>query len=88
MTTDLDVDLLTEKLASIEHKRWARWQRFLHDQGVRNHDGSLTIPSELVERWERQISTPYEALTEAEKDSDREQVREYLPIVLETLSER
>lgn len=43
--------------------------------------GSLIIPAPDVEHWERQIATPYEALTEREKESDREQVRRYLPLL-------
>ncbi len=72
---------LIEKLAAIEHARWARWQGYMHSQCVKNDDGSLTIPAELVERWQRQIDTPYLALTEKEKESDREQVDTYLPVI-------
>lgn len=73
---------LVEELAAIEHERWAHWQRFMHDQGQRNADGSLTLPAELVSRWERQIATSYAELTEKERESDREQVRRYLPIAM------
>jgi len=76
---------LTERLAEIEHNRWRHWQRYLHGQCNRGGDGALTIPSDLVARWERQIATPYESLTEKEKESDREQVRKYLPAVLDSL---
>lgn len=34
-----------------------------------------------VDRWERQIATPYAELSEAEKNSDREQVDRYWPLV-------
>jgi len=61
-----------EILASIEHERWAKWQSYLHSQCTMNDDGSLTIPSALVTRWKEQISTPYEALSAGEKESDRE----------------
>lgn len=71
------MDELFERLAAIEHERWADWQRWMHGRCTKNPDGSLTIPAELVERWERQIATPYEQLTEAEKASDREQVNRY-----------
>ncbi|MGY3404136.1 hypothetical protein [Bradyrhizobium sp. 18] len=74
-----------EALADIEHQRWSHWQRYVHDKCERRPDGSLLIPAGLVERWQRQIETPYPALGEAEKESDREQVRRYLPLVLETL---
>ena len=72
---------LLEKLAAMEHARWAHWQRYLHDQCDRLPDGALRIPAELVEKWERQIETHYEELTETEKESDREQVRRYLPVI-------
>lgn len=72
---------LIEELAFIEHERWSHWQRYMHEKASRNADGSLTIPADLVARWERLISTPYAQLTDEERESDREQVRRYLPIV-------
>jgi hypothetical protein len=72
---------LLEKLASIEHERWAHWQKYMHEKGELLPDGSLKLPAELVGRWQTQIETPYNELTEGEKDSDREQVRKYLPLL-------
>lgn len=72
--------------AAIEHERWAHWQQYLHDQCQRADDGSLMIPAELVEQWSAQIETPYEQLSEAERESDRDQVRRYLPLIIETLT--
>jgi len=80
--SNLNADLVVEQHAAIEHQRWADWQRWMHDQCRRNEDGSLTIPAELVERWERQIATPYEELTEEEKESDRLQVHRYLSLLV------
>jgi hypothetical protein len=77
---------LVEKLAEIEHERWAHWQRYLHSKCKRQPDGSLLIPAELVARWERQIATRYAHLDEAEKESDREQVRKYLPVITSSLA--
>lgn len=74
---------LLETLAAIEHDRWAHWQRYMHGKGERLPDGSLLLPADLVRRWELQITTPYSELTEREKDSDRDQVKKYLPVVLE-----
>ncbi|XKM41995.1 hypothetical protein A4U53_016135 [Rhizobium ruizarguesonis] len=74
-----------ERLAAIEHERWSHWQKYLHKSGLRQSDGSLIISSELIERWERQISTAYAELSEAEKDSDRDQVRKYLPVIKKAL---
>lgn len=79
--TDLEWDGLREELAALEHKRWAKWQKYLHSVANANLDGSLKIPSELVQRWERQIRMEYADLSETEKDSDREQVDAYLPII-------
>lgn len=77
---------LMERLAAIEHDRWAHWQQYMHSRCTVGPDGSLTIPAELVERWSVQMSTPYEELPEEQRESDREQVRRYLPVLEETFS--
>jgi hypothetical protein len=79
------LDGLMEALANVEHERWSHWQRYMHSKGEPQTDGSLKIPPELVAQWERQLATPYSELSEAEKESDRDQVRQYLPIVLAAL---
>jgi hypothetical protein len=76
-----DEKALLEQLAAIEHERWAHWQRFMHGKGEHKPDGSLVLPADLVAKWVRLIETPYTQLTDQEKESDREQVRRYLPIV-------
>ena len=76
---------LLEELAAIEHERWSHWQRYVHAKGRRQPDGSLILPAELVERWERQIATDYGELSDDEKESDREQVRRYLGLIVATL---
>lgn len=73
---------LLEALAAVEHDRWSHWQRYLHSKCARQDDGALLIPADLVKRWERLIATPYKDLTDEEKESDRDQVRKYLPIVI------
>jgi hypothetical protein len=77
---------LVERLAAIEHERWSHWQRYMHSKATKQSDGSLLIPKELVDRWEQQITTGYAELSDKEKESDREQVREYLPLIVEALS--
>jgi len=79
---------LVEELASIEHERWAHWQQYVHGKGARQPDGSLILPAELVGRWEEQMATPYADLSEAEKQSDREQVQRYLPLIVAELRKR
>jgi hypothetical protein len=81
------LDDLTEELASIEYKRRSHWQRYLHSNGVAQPDGSLLLPADLVNKWERLIATKYENLTEEEKESDREQVEKYLPLLRSFLTQ-
>ena len=73
---------IREQLAAIEHERWADWQKWVHQQLHRNNYGEWVLPEEVKYRWERQIETEYEHLSEKEKASDREQVDRYLPIIL------
>ena len=82
----LEDDRAIDRLAAVEHERWSHWQQYLHDQGERRGDGALVISAELVSRWEKQIRTPYAELSPEEQESDREQVRLYLPTVIEVLT--
>jgi hypothetical protein len=79
---------LIEQLAAIEHQRWSHWQRYLHSQCVQQLDGSLLIPADLVARWQKQIDTQYADLDQEEKESDREQVRKYLPVIASALTDQ
>lgn len=87
-TLAVRLDDIIEDLADIEHERWAHWQRYMHDKCEHRLDGSLVIPSDLVAQWERQIATNYCDLTEQERESDREQVRKYIPTILDALSDK
>jgi hypothetical protein len=80
------LDRILDDLAAIEHERWSHWQRYMHGKGIHQPDGSLLIPAHLVAQWNQQIATPYAALTEKEKESDREQVRKYLPLIASTFT--
>ncbi|WP_437962699.1 hypothetical protein WME76_46575 (plasmid) [Sorangium sp. So ce119] len=82
------LESLIDELAAIEHERWSHWQRYMHSKCERRPDGSLVLPAELVRRWDAQSSTSYAALSESEKESDREQVRRYLPLIAAVLAER
>ncbi|MFT9113838.1 MAG: hypothetical protein ABF443_06970 [Acetobacter malorum] len=75
-----------DTLAAVEHQRWAHWQRYMHNQGIKLEDGALLLPADLVKRWERQMDTPFEELSEDEKDSDRDQVRQYISVIACLLS--
>lgn len=83
-----------EKGASMEHNRWAKWQKYLHSKTLLKIKSRFdepdvrVIPIELYERWERQIATDYTNLSEKEKESDREQVREYIPLISNLLEKQ
>lgn len=62
---------LRESLASYAHDAWSGWMSYLFGRSTRNTDGTVTIPKWAVERWDRQVSTPYKDLSESEKESDR-----------------
>ena len=79
---DYPKDELFEKLADIEHERWADWQKYLHSLCDVGADCSLCIPAWQVEKAERQIKTNYKDLTEKEKDSDRKQVMRYWELII------
>lgn len=79
---------LVEELAAVEHERWSHWQRYVHSKCARQADGSLLLPADLVARWEKQIATKYADLDDKERESDREQVRKYLPLIASALAER
>lgn len=81
---------LMERLAAVEHERWAGWMRHLFSKCVRVvYQGGervvMEIPHWAVERWTRQMETPYDGLSEEEKESDRREVRSTLA-VLEQIS--
>ena len=77
-------DELREKLAEIEHQRWADWQAYLHSKlhiRITSNSCDYIMQESDYKHWERQIITPYSELTEKEKDSDREQVDRYFPLL-------
>lgn len=80
MNLNASVDPL-EALADAEHDSWARWMAYLFSKCHEDEDGSVYIPGALVERWRRQVDTPYFLLSEREKESDRDEVRVVLRVL-------
>ena len=73
---------LKEKLATIEHERWADWQRHVHCMCIPSAiENGMVIPTHLVQQWERQINTSYADLSEEERQSDRDQVDRYWDLI-------
>lgn len=60
-----------EELADLVHEIWADWMKYMFSKGI-HHMGRWTMPSDLRQRWQRQMNTSYAELSEDEKESDRE----------------
>jgi len=67
-----------ELLAAYSHEAWSGWMKYLFKKSHQNGDGTVIIPKDLVDRWTRQMYTPYHALPEKEKMSDREEADKIL----------
>ena len=73
--------MFTEKLAEYAHEAWSGWMRYLFSMSTVNSDGSVTIPASLVERWTRQMNTPYQMLSSSEQRSDIVEAEKMLEIM-------
>jgi len=87
-----------ERLAELCHEQWSGWMEYLFSKCVENKKTteiagntydytSLTIPSWAVERWGRQMKTPYKDLSEEEKESDRKEADKILALGKEIFDE-
>jgi len=68
------MDKTLEGIADFMHDQWSHWMKYLFTKTIYEDYGERTgeiIPTELAERWQRQMETPYAELSETEKDSDR-----------------
>jgi hypothetical protein len=90
----MDIKTFIEKAADLEHQRWARWQEYLHSklQYSEFKDDGTTMACYIMdagdfEHWRKQIDQDYYELSEAEKESDRKEVRKYFPFIKDLLIE-
>ena len=70
-----------ETLAALQHTQWSGWMRHLFSRCVWNDERGMLIPREWADRWHRQVETPYSELSEAEKNSDREEADRVLALL-------
>lgn len=87
-----------EKCADLEHERWSKWQSYFFSKcslkpqsqvnGMDDRYVYLALPKDLYERWIRQMNTKYTDLSEQEKESDRVEVRKYIPLLKDFISSR
>jgi len=70
-----------EALADYAHAAWSGWMKYQFSKAEIQPDGTWIMPAWAVERWQRQMNTPYTELPEEEKASDRKEADEMLAIV-------
>lgn len=78
---------IKQALASVQHRIWAHWMKYLFSVCRANEDGSMTIPVELVARWRRQVQTHYDRLSPEEQKSDVAQAEKVLQAIARWLSD-
>ena len=74
-------DLLSERVADLCHEQWSGWMKYMFSKAALNDDGSWTMPVEFVQRWQRQMNTPYSELSKPEQDSDRNEAQKFLKLI-------
>jgi len=77
--TTLSIEEVREILAAAIHDQWAHWTKYFLNALEIDSFSNQNQP--LVERWQRQINTPYSQLSEREKNSDREFADKFIKIV-------
>lgn len=75
-----------EALAEYAHEAWSGWMKYLFgktETSERFFSGEIVvvIPRWAVDRWQRQMNTPYADLPESEKESDRAEADKMLAIL-------
>ena len=74
-------DAIVEQCSAIAHEVWSGWMEYMFDKCTEVGDGNYEIPAQLVERWQRQMKTPYQDLSDKEKESDREEANKYIEVL-------
>jgi len=72
---------MREQLAELCHEQWSGWVEYMFSKGHFNKRGTWTMPRWAVERWTRQMRTPYSELSDLEQDSDRKEADKFLEIL-------
>lgn len=77
--------LVREKIAEKVHESWSIWMKYLFSQcdnaPSEFEEGTQLLPAWAFDRWQRQMNTKYEDLTENEKKSDREHADKIVGII-------
>ena len=71
---------MREALADLCHRQWSGWLDYMFSK-CEYIDGNFVIPAIFVERWRRQMTTPYKKLPEDEKESDRQEADKFIRVM-------
>lgn len=77
-----DPTLMIEQLANVMHSQWSGWTKHMFKFGEQLPDGRFVMDACKVERWMRQMETPYSELPEDEKQSDRIEAQKVVDLLL------
>ena len=77
---------MREALADFAHEQWSGWMGYLFSCGTFNGDGTWIMPAWAVERWTRQMKTPYIELSEEEKESDRREAKRMIAVIQNSMA--
>lgn len=77
----MDNTPLREKLADLCHQQWSGWMAYLFSRSTENPDGTITIPTQLANRWNRQRQTDYTDLEPSEQNSDRNEADKFILLI-------
>ncbi len=75
--------MIREILADLCHQQWSGWMKYLFSKGVFNENGTWTMPAWAVDRWKKQMNTPYANLSDTEQESDRTEADKFLIILID-----
>lgn len=76
------MEKLREEFAKYAHNQWNGWMKYLFEKGIDNPDGTHTMPKWAVDRWKKQMETPYDELSEQEKDNDRSEADGMIKVIV------
>lgn len=73
---------MREEIAAVQHEIWAHWMKYMFSiLPLHLRYGTVLIPVDKVNRWKKQMNTPYNELSEKEKESDRSQADKILKCI-------
>ena len=78
-----------EALSEYAHEAWSGWMKYMFSKGefrnINTDNGRIIMiwimSTWAVERWQRQMNTPYADLPESEKASDRDEADKILSLI-------